>query len=105
MQHRRLETYAVIAQRDYMKVMRKEKRILSERNPGKRLALIADASQWVGDLMRCPECGLWFFMKPLHGKESPGIVLQAIPATRRAHCTHSLPPHSTARRTASSRRA
>ncbi len=81
---RRIESYATIRDCDYLKVMRKERAIFSEPKPHKRLALIGDAAQWVGNLMRCPECGAWLFLKPQQGKTSPTILLKPAPFTQRA---------------------
>ena len=83
---RRIESYAAIRNRDYMKVMRKERAILSERNAAKRIDLGADASQWVGNLMRCPECGDWTFLKP-GPRDSPIVRLKPAPLTQRARST------------------
>jgi hypothetical protein len=79
---RRIESYATIRDRDYLKVMRKERVIFSERKPDKRLALIGDVAQWVGNLMRCPQCGAWLFLKPQQGKASPVILLKPAPFTQ-----------------------
>jgi DNA-directed RNA polymerase subunit RPC12/RpoP len=80
---RRLESYAAVRDRDWLKLMRKESAILSERKADKRLAMIGDASRWVGNLMRCPKCGSWLFLKPAAGKSSPVVLLKAAGLTRR----------------------
>jgi len=83
----RFESYAVIRDDDYPKVMRKESAILSEHGRDKVLALISDAAQWVGSLMRCPKCGAWVFVKP-HGRTRDAIViLKAVPPVKRARPT------------------
>ena len=79
---RRIESYAAIRNRDYLKVMRKERVIFSEHKADRRLALIADAAEWVGNLMRCPDCGAWIFLKPQHGRASPIILLKPAPVTQ-----------------------
>jgi len=80
---RRLESYAAVRHRDWVKVMRKERAILSERRSAKRLALIGDAAQSVGSLMRCPECGVWLLVKPRQGKASPIVLLKPARFTRK----------------------
>ena len=84
---RRIESYATICDRDYLQVMRKERAIFSECEPAKRLALIGDAAQWVGNLLRCPECGAWLFLKPQQGGTSPIILLKPTAFTQRARST------------------
>jgi hypothetical protein len=72
---RAVESYAVIRDRDYMKVIRKECKILSEKKKLRRHALIANAATWVGSLMRCPDCGAWLLMTPQRGPGGSKTVL------------------------------
>jgi hypothetical protein len=67
---RRVESYAVISDRNYGAVIRKEHAILAETKPQKRMALIGKAASSVGSLMRCPECRAWVLAAPL--KEGRG---------------------------------
>jgi hypothetical protein len=76
---RKLESYAVISDRDFLKVIRKERAILAERTPDKRLRLIAEASQWVGSLAQCPRCRSWLFLKPFRAKGRARLLLKAAP--------------------------
>jgi len=62
--------------------MRKEQTILLEPNSEKRLSLIGESARWVGNLMRCPKCRAWLFLKPQRGKLSPAILLKAAPFTK-----------------------
>ena len=84
---RSIESYAAVRNRDWLKLMHKERGILSEGKPDKRLGLIGAASQWVGCLERCPDCGAWLFLKPQKGKASPGILLKPAPFTQRGRST------------------
>ncbi len=84
---RPIESYAAVRNSDWLKLMHKERRILSEGNPDKRLALIGAASQCVGSLERCPDCGAWLFLKPQKGKASPVILLKPAPFTQRGRST------------------
>lgn len=82
-----IESYAVVRNRDWLKLMRKERAVLAERKSDKRLALIGDAAQWVGNLMCCPECGAWLLLKPQEGQPSPIVLLKPAPFTQRARST------------------
>jgi hypothetical protein len=83
----RVESYAAVRNRDWLKLVRKEQAILSERDSDKRLSMISDSSQWVGNLWRCPRCGAWLFLKPQQGKSSPMILLKPAPLTQRGRST------------------
>ncbi len=83
----RIESYAAVRNRDWLKLMRKERAILSERDSDKRLPMISAAADWVGNLMRCPKCGAWLFLKPQQGKASPVILLKPAPFTQRGRST------------------
>lgn len=83
---RRIESYAVVRDRDWLKLMRKERAILSECSSDKKLALIADAARSVGNLMRCPKCGTWLFLKPQRSQASPILRLKPTPSTKRGRC-------------------
>jgi hypothetical protein len=78
----RIESYAAVRDRDWLQLMRKEGGILSERNSDKRLSMICDCAQWVGNLMHCPKCGAWLCLKPQQGKASPAILLKPAPFTQ-----------------------
>jgi hypothetical protein len=83
----RIESYAAVRNRDWLKLMRKERAILSERDSDKRLSMICAAGDWVGNLMRCPKCGNWMLLKPQQGKASPVVLLKAVPFTQRGRST------------------
>jgi hypothetical protein len=83
----RIESYAAVRNRDWLKLMRKERAILSERDSDKRLSMICAAADWVGNLMRCPKCGAWLFLKPQQGKDSPVILLKPAPFIQRGRST------------------
>ncbi len=72
---REVESYAVIHDDDYRRVVRKELAILEEQDKEKKARLIAHASQWVGSLMRCPECGACMFLPPGKNCEEHEFVL------------------------------
>jgi hypothetical protein len=87
LKRQRIELYAVVRNRDWLKLIRKEQAILSERNSDKRLSMICAAADWVGNLMRCPKCGDWLFLKPKPVKASPVMRLKPAQFTRRARST------------------
>ena len=60
---RKFDSCAVIHGADYRRVLKKEIAILSESDKQKKVRLIANASQWVGRLMHCPECGAWLLVQ------------------------------------------
>jgi len=80
---RELETYAVIRDKDYRRVIKKDFAAFSEKDKEKKLRLIANASQWVGSLLHCPECGAWMFLPPEKRCEEHEFVVlkQAMVAT------------------------
>jgi len=78
----RIESYAAVRNCDWMKLMRKERAILSERDSDKRLSMICAVSDWVGNLMRCPKCGCWLLIKPQQGKASRAMLFKPAPFTR-----------------------
>ncbi len=61
---RRIEAFAVVRDDDWLNLMSKEKSIRAQKDSDKKLSLIYASSKLVGNLMRCPECGLWILMKP-----------------------------------------
>lgn len=61
---RDLESYAVIRDKDYRRVVKKELEYLSERDKEKKGRLLFSTSRWVGSLKQCPECGTWMFLPP-----------------------------------------
>lgn len=74
---REMESYAVIHDADYRRVVRKELAVLEEQDKEKKARLIANASQWVGSLMRCPECGAWMLLAPeKRSKEKEFVLLK-----------------------------
>jgi len=73
---RRMESYAVISDKHYRTVMRKESAVLLEKNPERRLTLIGNVVAWVGSLMRCPACGAWLLAKPQREGRGGYIVLR-----------------------------
>ncbi len=77
----RLESYAVIRDREYQTVLRKECVILSEKDAQRKMALIGQAAEGIGSLVLCPECGAWLFTQPRRrGRTMPTAIL--IPASR-----------------------
>jgi hypothetical protein len=72
---RDLESFAVIRDRDYRRVVKKEFAILSEKDKEKKGKLLFNASQWVGSLMHCPECGAWMFLPPEKRSELHEFIL------------------------------
>ena len=83
----RIESYAAVRDREWLKLMRRERAILSERSAGKRLSMICRAADGVGSLMRCPRCGAWLFLKPQPGKATPAVLLKPAPFTQRGRST------------------
>jgi hypothetical protein len=76
---RGLESYAVIRDREYQTVLRKECVILSEKDAQRKMALIGKAAEGIGSLVLCPECGTWLFTQPRRRRRTkPAAVL--IPA-------------------------
>jgi hypothetical protein len=73
---RKLESYALISERDYRAVIRRECAILRERKPEKRLALIAKAAGSFGSLVRCPRCGAWLLARPMRAARGGYMVLR-----------------------------
>jgi hypothetical protein len=73
---RELESYALIPEKGYRTVIRKESAILAEKKPEGKLALIAKAAPSVGRLTRCPDCGAWLLRKPLQGGRRGCMVLR-----------------------------
>ena len=59
-----LESYAVIHDADYQRVMQDERAIQSQKSQKRRLELIADSSTRVGSLVACPRCGAFLLAKP-----------------------------------------
>ncbi len=62
---RHLESYAVILDDDYEKVMKLDCAAAAAGHSQRALALTFAAADWVGSLTRCPRCGTWQFSKPL----------------------------------------
>ena len=76
---REVESYAVIHDADYRRVVKKEHAILSEKDKEKKLRLIATASQWVGSLIHCPDCGAWMLLGPeKRSKDHQFIILKPV---------------------------
>lgn len=61
---REVESYALIHDKDYRRVIKKEFAILSEKHKERQGKLIYNASRWVGSLVHCPECGAWMLSLP-----------------------------------------
>ncbi|MCC6694966.1 MAG: hypothetical protein IT365_04960 [Candidatus Hydrogenedentes bacterium] len=61
---REFDSYAVIDDAHYRRVVKKEHAILSEKDKEKKQRLLASASRWVGSLIHCPECGAWLLVEP-----------------------------------------
>jgi hypothetical protein len=61
---REIESYAVVHDEDYQRVIGDELAIRSEADEERRLALIAEVSTRVGSLHVCPECGALILSKP-----------------------------------------
>jgi hypothetical protein len=87
LKRQRIESYAVVHNSDWLKLMRKERAILLERDSDKRLSMICAAADWVGNLMRCPKRGTWILLRPQHGKASPVVMLEPVPFTQRGRST------------------
>jgi hypothetical protein len=84
---RRVESYATIRDRDFEKVIRKEQAVLSEGEPERKAALIADVAKSVGSLMKCPACGTWLFLRPGQVNGGRTLLLKSASPTRRARAT------------------
>jgi len=87
LKRQRIESYAAVRNCDWLKLMRKERAILSEHDSDRRLFMICVAADWVGNLMRCPKCGTWIFLRPQQGKASPVVMLKPVLFTRRGRST------------------
>ena len=61
---RDIESYAVVHDEDYQRVIDDELGIRSEADEDRKLALIAEGSTRVGSLHVCPECGALVLSKP-----------------------------------------
>lgn len=61
---RGIESYAVVDNEDYQRVIDDELAIRLEVDEERKLALIAEGSKRVGSLYVCPECGAMVFSKP-----------------------------------------
>ena len=61
---RDIESYAVVHDEDYERVIDDELAIRSETDEERKLALIAEGSTRVGSLHVCPECGALVLLKP-----------------------------------------
>ena len=61
---RDIESYAVVHDEDYQRVIDDELAIRSEVDEERKLALIAEVSTRVGSLHVCPECGALVLSKP-----------------------------------------
>ena len=76
---REFDSYAVIHDADYRRVINKGIAILSEKDKDKKSRLLANASRWVGNLLHCPECGAWLLLEPeKRGVEREVIVLSQV---------------------------
>jgi hypothetical protein len=62
---REVESYAVIRDEDYQKVIAYESQTRSESDEEVISERIAEASIWVGTLQVCPECGTLSLSKPM----------------------------------------
>jgi rubrerythrin len=58
------KSYAVIADAEYKKFARAEKKVLLAKNKTEKSKAIAKASQYVGSLAICPECGTLMLDRP-----------------------------------------
>ncbi|MCC6489728.1 MAG: hypothetical protein IT364_19720 [Candidatus Hydrogenedentes bacterium] len=72
---REFDSYAVIYDADYRRVLKKELAILSEKDKEKKQRRLATASQWVGGLMHCPECGAWLLLEPVNQSEDTEVII------------------------------
>jgi hypothetical protein len=61
---RDIESYAVIHDKDYRRVINKELAYRSEKDKEKKGKLLFNTSRWVGSLVHCPECGAWMLSLP-----------------------------------------
>jgi hypothetical protein len=72
---RALMSYALIPDKGYKMAIRREYAIVVEKNPKKRLTLIADAASSVGTLRKCPRCGAWLLDEPLKQRRDACTVI------------------------------
>jgi hypothetical protein len=75
MDGRKLESYAVIHDDDYLEVAEEEAAIRAETEEAKRLERIAETSTRVGTLIVCPECGNLLLSKPGRDGDDNDIVM------------------------------
>ena len=61
---RKVESFAVIRDRDYQAFLKSESQILASKGQQAKLRAIADSSELVGSLMECPQCSRTLFLKP-----------------------------------------
>ncbi len=61
---REIESYAVVHDEDYQRMIDDELAIRSEADEERKLTLIAEGSTRVGALHVCPECGALVLLKP-----------------------------------------
>lgn len=81
---REVDSYAVIHDADYRRVVKKELANLSEKDKERQGRLLANASQWVGSLTLCPDCGAWMLLPPYkRSKEHQFILLNPVKRRRR----------------------
>ena len=64
---RKFESYAVVNSRHYMIFLRRELEVLKCHDENKKLAAIAESSQYAGSLLECPKCSRLLFLKPETG--------------------------------------
>lgn len=70
-----IESYAVVDNEDYQRVIEDELAIRSEVDKERKLALIAKGSKRVGSLHVCPECGAMVLSKPQGSSTNRGFTM------------------------------
>ena len=85
---REFDSYAVIHDADYRRVIKKEFAILSEKDKEKKQRLLANASRGVGSLLHCPTCGAWLLLEPAKRSEDTEVIMikRTHPRGRRCAC-------------------
>jgi len=68
-EERPYESFAVVRDADYKKLLRREMKVVEAKAKGKEayLKAVARSSELVGSLMRCPACGRLVLLTP-HGE-------------------------------------
>lgn len=69
---REIESYAVVHDEDYQRVIDDELAIRSEADEERKLALVAEGATRIGSLHFCPECGALVLLKPQRRRPKTG---------------------------------